>query len=639
MYLTLLIIIFIIIIIFSIYYYKSSRLNSSGSYIFKDRVLKNTKNSKILNVPPRRMWGWGSYANNEVGYCGETAAQQSFIYHGNYISQAQVNKCSGGSFLPSVNSTIGYRRLQVIYDDCNVGNNWQDLFAYIKNSIDNYYPIVAGLYVLEEGDQDYDHVCVIYGYDIDDKGNLTKIYYNDAYQLIPLTMDCTLDDKGIPKCLKKRDEFKESSDNTSAALLPCMLPNVSGKKNPDGSPVTEPLSTIQGNVDPLKELYPVLLEMVNPYEANWGSEDQVCVTSLLGIECKVHIGNLVKDKNYTLLRFDTPDDLPVEGGFLANTKWTLRINFKADKDTFIIPLKDTQDYPFKSNGTYFFRCVDNTDPTNQYKSVYSVGSNVTDISPDFSVLPTKYIKSLCNSQYYIGEIAEEYNDRNTKIITSNNGRNRKLLYKKPCKPRAAAKKQKKNMMNKNKVIKNMMNRDILKMNYTSSSDGDSIFGDKCSSEKPVPPNVSIYTAANIPNFSKDTDPDTVDLGTINKYWNWHFPPPVPGWSKAPNVGCVKLVFTPTPRAFDEYPSIMKFTVSTLNDDDNEKFSPTDSKTDPDAGDDNDGFIGVDGRIYMGCDELQVFMAFSLYPRNSDGSFTMVSADGVTISRLVPVQGN
>ena len=41
MYLTLLIIIFIIIIIFSIYYYKSSRLNSSGSYIFKDRVLKN----------------------------------------------------------------------------------------------------------------------------------------------------------------------------------------------------------------------------------------------------------------------------------------------------------------------------------------------------------------------------------------------------------------------------------------------------------------------------------------------------------------------------------------------------------------------------------------------------------------------
>ena len=49
MYLTLLIIIFIIIIIFSIYYYKSSRLNSSGSYIFKDRVLKNTKNSKILN--------------------------------------------------------------------------------------------------------------------------------------------------------------------------------------------------------------------------------------------------------------------------------------------------------------------------------------------------------------------------------------------------------------------------------------------------------------------------------------------------------------------------------------------------------------------------------------------------------------
>ena len=91
-------------------------------------------------------------------------------------------------------------------------------------------------------------------------------------------------------------------------------------------------------------------------------------------------------------------------------------------------------------------------------------------------------------------------------------------------------------------------------------------------------------------------------------------------------------------ALDEYPCCMKFSISTVNSKDAEIFSPTDSKTDPDSGDDNDGFIGLDGRMYIGCDELQVFMAFSLTPVNPDGSYTMVSADGVTISTLVPVNG-
>lgn len=83
---------------------------------------------------------------------------------------------------------------------------------------------------------------------------------------------------------------------------------------------------------------------------------------------------------------------------------------------------------------------------------------------------------------------------------------------------------------------------------------------------------------------------------------------------------------------------MKFTIDTVKDKDSEIFSPSDSKTDPDAGNDNDGFIGLDGRMYIGCDELQVFMAFSLTPANPDGSYTMVSADGVTVSQLVPVKG-
>lgn len=541
--------------------------------IVSDRILKNTPTSKLLNIPARRMWGWGSYADNEIGYCGESAVQQALIYYGNYISQAQVNKASGGSFLPGLTSTLAYRRLQVLYDDCDVGSNWNDLSAYIKRAFDNNYPIVAGLFVLEDGDVDYDHICVMYGYETNDKGELTKFIYNDAYQLESVNMDCTLDSKGNPNCWKTRTQYNNSSDSASAALLPCNLPNVSGKKDPDGSPATENLSSIQGNVDPLGELFPVMLEMGNPYEANWGSEDQVFAPAI-PIDCVAHISCLEIGQQYSLIRFDNPDDLPVEGLFLAYATWTLRVNFTATSDTYDVKVTNTHDYPFMSNGTYFFRCVLNTDVNNQVNSVYSLGSNLTNISPDFIAPPTP-------EPALRGYVTKKLRPRR-----KNKFRNR---------------------------------------SYIEYFEDSPMFGNECISEKPTKSTGIVCTNGN-------------DNGSIATYWNWHFPAPFKGWKNAPNPGCVQLIFTPTQRALDEYPCCMKFSISTVNSKDAEIFSPTDSKTDPDSGDDNDGFIGLDGRMYIGCDELQVFMAFSLTPVNPDGSYTMVSADGVTISTLVPVNG-
>lgn len=587
-----LVILIICLVIFVVL--NSSKNTKPSSIIMKERILKDTKNSKVLNIPARRMWGWGAYANNEVGYCGETAVQQSLIYYGNYVSQAQVNKAAGGSFLPGINSTQAYRRLQVLYDDCDV-SDWKELFEYIKKQFDNNYPIVAGLYVLEDGDQDYDHVCVMYGYETNDKGELTKFIYNDAYQLMPVSMDCTLNKKGFPKCWVTRDEFNTPSDSASASLLPCSLPNVTGKKNPDGSLITEILSSIQGNVDPLGELLPVLLIMGNPYEANWGSEDQVGAPAI-PINCIVKISSLIKGQKYSLLRFDNPDDLPVQGDFLKYATWTLRIDFVPDSDTYSLKVENTIDYPFMSNGTYFFRCVINTDPQNMVNSVYNKGTNRTDTSPDFQAPPEPEPDNFTYS----------YQDKSRKL--------KKLKPRKKLKQKNYSKKE---------------------INY-SSKDG-SMFGDECKSQVLTNNNGVICTKSE--DFEKY-------LGNIATYWNWHFPPPFPGWTKAsqkgflkgaPNPGCVQLMFTPTERASDEYPCCMKFTISTVKDSDGSIFSPTNSLTDPDMGLDNDGFIGLDGRMYIGCDELQVFMAFSLNPVNSDGSYTMVSADGVTVSTLVPVQ--
>jgi hypothetical protein len=164
-----------------------------------------------------------------------------------------------------------------------------------------------------------------------------------------------------------------------------------------------------------------------------------------------------------------------------------------------------------------------------------------------------------------------------------------------------------------------------------------MFGDECKSEKLNNNTGIVCTTTN--NYDKD-------LGKINSYWNWHFMAPFSGWTKAkspgfsegaPNPGCFRLKFTTTEKTSEEYPCCVKFTIDTVNDNDADIFSPSNLPSDPDGGDDNDGFIGLDGRMYIGCEELQVFMAFSLNPANPDGSFTMVSADGVTVSTLVPVK--
>lgn len=538
------------------------------------RVLQQTASAKILNVPARHMAGWGEYGDNEVGYCGESAAQQAMIYYGNYISQFQFNKAAGTTFLPGVNADKALRFLQAEIDDYGGDSTWQDIFAWMKKQIDNNYPIVGGLYVLEEeGDADYDHICVMYGYELDDKGNFKTIIYNDAYQIQNVTMNCKINKKGVPACFKKREEFEESGENASAALLPCAIPNMGGKTNPDGSPASIQFISIQGNVDVYNELYPVLLKLDNPYEANWGSEDQIFAPPI-PISCTVHISCLTPGQNYSLVRFDNPLDLPEDGGnFLDNNSWTLRIDFTATSDTYSVKVNNDMSYPFLSNGTYFFRCVKNT---NNLQSLYPLGTNATDTSPDFAVpddsatVRTRVTKP----PRLVGTIQKRLKPRRRK-------NKKKKTLKKPPVRRVGA--------------------DF----------------DECQNEQPTGDNQIVCG-------------DVDDGAQIAQFWNWHFPKPFPNFPNAPNPGCIELTFTPTAKDPDEYVSCMKFTIETVNPDDSEAFSPND---------DNDGFIGTDNRMYIGSDDLQQYMAFSVDTAASDGSFTMTSADGVTISKLVPVVGD
>lgn len=67
----------------------------------------------ILNIPPRRMWGWGAGMN---GYCGETSFQSSGIYYGNWWSQEQVRYADGNKeLLIGVNDEKAAKNLHLSY--------------------------------------------------------------------------------------------------------------------------------------------------------------------------------------------------------------------------------------------------------------------------------------------------------------------------------------------------------------------------------------------------------------------------------------------------------------------------------------------------------------------------------------------
>lgn len=170
-----------------------------------------------------------------------------------------------------------------------------------------------------------------------------------------------------PICWRTRKEFSITYDE-EAAPYQCAIPDVKNeKKNDDGSPVVNAIDVIMGNVDKKNELLPVILEMTFPFEPNWGSEDQVFSPPGI-LYCIAHISGLTSGQNYSLLRFDSPVDVP-DSDFLSSGTFVNRIDFTAPCSNYDI--KDS----FMSDSTCFYRCVKNTNNT---KSKWPLGTDRTD---------------------------------------------------------------------------------------------------------------------------------------------------------------------------------------------------------------------------------------------------------------------
>jgi hypothetical protein len=50
----------------------------------------------MLDIQPRKMWGWGGLADRDYsGYCGETSIQTAGLFFGQYVSQELVRYAGG----------------------------------------------------------------------------------------------------------------------------------------------------------------------------------------------------------------------------------------------------------------------------------------------------------------------------------------------------------------------------------------------------------------------------------------------------------------------------------------------------------------------------------------------------------------
>jgi hypothetical protein len=301
--------------------------------------------------------------------------------------------------------------------------------------------------------------------------------------------------------------------------------------------------------------------MDSVYEPNWGSEDQIGAPPE-PISCKVYIDQLKKGKKYSLLRFDNPGDVPKEGNFINSTGYTLRIDFVADSGTKEIEVKhDPKTWPFMSNGTYFFRCVETKGVPMRQNFPYGTDRTDTSLAP----LPDEKPElTLVNPRMKF----------RTEYINRLKSRYRNMVRKGPRvkPPRALGSKN----------------------CSTNTVDAGIVCGN-------------------------------LGVGKIRSTWEWTFPET--NWQGKQGYGCFKVSFE-VQKYGTEAENCVNFMI----------------ENDDDAGPELNSLTGViiydvDGtnpRLYIEDPDNFYTYAFSPNPQNPDGTWTMLSQDGVTYSTLRPV---
>jgi hypothetical protein len=287
----------------------------------------------MLNTPPRFMWGWGPGLS---GYCGETSFQTNGIFWGSWISSEYVRTADGGSeLLIAVNDVTAAKNLKMTYESWNYNaKNPQapNFIAWLRGHINNGHLVAIGVFEkLPSGDEDYDHIVPVVGYQYDSSTGATNgIYINDLYMSTPRFISASA---GVTS--------RKGCSQSSAPSQPynyCIPSSVDY-----GIAFT-------GIQDTKKETYRMTLQMPSWTEPDWGKEDKVNAKPV-SFTISASVQGLTVGSDYTILRFDSYSTLPTSG--FINGPFTKQFNFTATAATMNFTNFDS----FMSNSTIFYRTV------------------------------------------------------------------------------------------------------------------------------------------------------------------------------------------------------------------------------------------------------------------------------------------
>lgn len=119
--------------------------------------------------PIRQDWGFAG------GFCGEVSIQQTALYHGAWVGQAQARKLGGGELLLGENlenvvEKLGFRSAAWRSDASQAAVSkgvpskyLQQYMAWMKQQVLRNYTVIFGAHIKGGTNSEYDHIMPAFG--------------------------------------------------------------------------------------------------------------------------------------------------------------------------------------------------------------------------------------------------------------------------------------------------------------------------------------------------------------------------------------------------------------------------------------------------------------------------------------------
>jgi len=352
---------------------------SSIETITQNNLIGKYKNAVILDIAPRRMWGWGG---DFTGYCGETDFQMCGLYFGNWVSSELVRYAAKNEqLLLGVNDVKTAKTLKYNYDVYD-GEDIDDFIVWVKKHIDQGAPVLLGFYQYhkpnEDADDDYDHIMPIIGYSLDPNKQVNGFYFYDLYlKNYSLMQSANFNEfkKNYFKTRKQTHLLKSYKlpdiNNTTKENSPNLPDFAVGKNNQIGYEICAYTYAIPKDVQysiaitgienkKNEKLFRTKLIVNQWNEPDWGAEDKKNEAPI-NLKFSAIIYGLTPGKIYTILQFQpeinttkhTINTHTIPTSNYAKANYTQKISFTAQNSIEKIELGS-----LKSDGAYFYRTIE-----------------------------------------------------------------------------------------------------------------------------------------------------------------------------------------------------------------------------------------------------------------------------------------